>query len=78
MASPDARGGEVKTNTLVLVGLLGASLAGCDVRCLSSKESPAPKTPSTGTGDKVNVRPADYQGADAGKPGQSPALPTQM
>lgn len=66
----------MKTNTLVLLGLLGASLAGCDVRCLSRGSAPTPK-PAT-TGGKVNLHPADYQGTDAGEPGRSPASPKPM
>lgn len=66
----------MKTNTLVLLGLLGASLAGCDVRCLSNGPTPA-AGPAT-TGGKVNMNPAGYQGTDAGEPGKSPAAPKSL
>ncbi len=59
----------MKTNTLVMVGLLGASLAGCEVRCLSPKGNPPPRTQGTGTEAKMNVRLVGYEGADTGEPG---------
>lgn len=61
----------MKRNTLVLVGLVGASLAGCEIRCLSPKGNPPPKTQTTGTGAKLNVLLVGSESADAGEPGDS-------
>jgi hypothetical protein len=52
----------MKTKTLVAVGLVGASLAGCEVRCLSPK-NPPPRTQTPGTDDQVRTRLVAY---DAG------------
>jgi hypothetical protein len=52
----------MKTKTLVTVGLVAASLAGCEIRCLSPKN---PRTQAPGTGDQVKTRLVAY---DAGVP----------
>jgi hypothetical protein len=60
----------MKTNRLVLVGLVGAAFAGCDVRCLGSGAPPAVK-PTTAEG-KTNIRLVGEQTADAEDPGEPP------
>jgi hypothetical protein len=60
----------MKTNRLVLVGVVGAGLAGCDVRCLGSGAPPALK-PTAAEG-KANVRLVGEQTGDTGKVGEPP------
>lgn len=60
----------MRTNTLVLMGFLGASLAGCEIRCLAPRDKPAPRTTNTGT--KLNVNLVDYERADTGQPDELP------
>lgn len=63
----------MKTNRLLLVGLLGASFAGCEIRCLARDSSP-PKTQPT-SGSRINVRLVDNVSTDSGEPGAWPARP---